>query len=139
MRGIPLWCSRVFLTVQGRPCFCRALSKARVLTVGDTISPNGDIHAHMLAKIARSFRDLYERRLTLMGSAIKNGTWVQIPGRTLPELESWSMRELSASCAEAAEPGGRHAPAVREAFAKLRLPTVLQDFMRKALWRKLEV
>ena len=49
------------------------------------------------------------------------------------------MRELSASCAEAAEPGGRHAPAVREAFAKLRLPTVLQDFMRKALWRKLEV
>ena len=95
VRRIPLWCSRVFLTAQGRPCFCRALSKARVLTVGDIISPSGDIYAHLLAKVARAFRDLYERQLTLMATAIKNGTGVQMPGRTLPELESWSMRELS--------------------------------------------
>ena len=139
VRRIPLWCSRVFLTAQGRPCFCRALSKARVLTVGDIISPNGDIHAHLLAKIVRSFRDLYERRLTLMASAIKNGTGVQVPGKTLPELESWSMREPSVGCAAAAELEGRQAPGVWEAFAKLRLPTGLQDFMRKALWWKLEV
>ena len=88
VRRIPLWCSRMFLTAQGRPCFCRALSKARVLTVGDIISPSGDIRAHLLAKVASSSKDLYERRLTVMASAIKNGTRVQIPGRTLPELES---------------------------------------------------
>ena len=120
-------------------CFCRALSKAGVLTVGDIISPSGDIYAHLLAKVARAFRDLYGRRLTLMATAIKNGTGVQIPGRTLPELESWSIRELSAGCAAAAEPEGRQPFGVWEAFAKLRLPTGLQDFVRKALWRKLEV
>ena len=139
VRRITLWCSRVFLTAQGRPCFCKALSKARVLTVGDIISPNGDIYAHLLAKVARAFREHYERRLTLMATAIKNGTEVQIPGRTLPELESWSMREFSAGCVAAAEPEGRQPMGVWEAFAKLRLPTGLQDFVRKALWRKLEV
>ena len=123
VRRIPLWCSRVFLTAQGRPCFCRALSKARVPTVGDIISPSGDIYAHVLAKVARAFRDLYEGRLTLMATTIKNGTGVQIPGRTVPELESWSMRELSAGCAAAAEPEGRQTLGVWEAFAKLRLPT----------------
>ena len=73
VRRIPLLCSQVFLTAQGRPCLCRALSKARVLTVGDIISPSGDIHAHLVAKVASSFKDIYERRLTLMASAIKNG------------------------------------------------------------------
>ena len=107
VRRIPLWCRRVFLTAQGRPCFCGALSKSRVLTVGEIISPDGDIYAHLLAKVARAFRDLYERRLTLMASGIKNGTGFQIPGRTLPELESWSMRELSAGCAAAAQSEGR--------------------------------
>ena len=136
---IPLWCSRVFLTAQGRPYFCRALSKACVLTVGDIISPSGDIHAHLLAKVARSFRDLYERQLTLMACAIKNGAGVHIPGRTSLEPESWPMRELSAGCAALAEPEGRQALGVSEALAKLRLPTGLQDFVRQALWRKLEV
>ena len=123
VRRIPLWCCRVFLTAQGRPCFCRALSKGRVLTVGDIISPDGDIYAHLLGKVEMAFRDLYERRLTLMASAIMNGTGVQIPGRTLPDLESWSMRELSAGCAAAAEPEGRQPLGFWEAFAKLRLPT----------------
>ena len=73
--------------------------------MGDIISPNGDIHARVLAKIATSFRDLYESRLTFMASGIKNGTRVQIPGRTLPELE-W-MRELLAGYPAAAELEGR--------------------------------
>ena len=107
--------------------------------MGDIHSPNGDIHARALAKIATSFRDLYERRLTFMALGIKNGTGVQIPGRTLPELESWSMRELLAGCAPAAEFEGRRALGVWDAFAKLRLPTRLQVFVHKALWRKLEV
>ena len=81
----------------------------------------------------------FERRLTLMVTAIKNGTGVQIPGRSLPELESWSMRELSAGCTAAAEPEGRQPLGVWEAFVQLRLPTGLQDFVSKALWRKLEV
>ena len=136
---IPLWCSKAFLTAQGRPYFCRALSKACVLTLGDIISSSGDIHAHLLAKVARSFKDLYERRLTLMASAIKNGIAVQIPGRTLSEPEYWPMRELSAGCAALAEPEGCHALGVWEVFAKLRLPTGLQDLVRKAMWRRLEV
>ena len=49
------------------------------------------------------------------------------------------MQELSVGCATAAEPEGRQALGVWEAFAKLRLPTGLQEFVRKALWRKLEV
>ena len=77
VQRIPVWYSRVFLTAQGRPCFCRALSKARVLTAGDIICPSGDIHAHLLAKVASSFQDLYERRLTLIASTTKNGTGVQ--------------------------------------------------------------
>ena len=109
-----------------------------MLTLGDIISPNGDIYAYLLAKVAGAFRDLYERRLTLVASAIKNGTGVQIPGRTLPELECSAMRDLSALRATAAEPEGRQPLGVWEAFPKLRLPTKPQDFVRKALWRKLE-
>ena len=49
------------------------------------------------------------------------------------------MRELSARCAAAAKPEGRQPLGVWEAFARLRLPNGLQDFVRKALWWKLEV
>ena len=131
---LPLWHSAVFKNAKQLTYYCPVLIKKSILTVQDLYGLDGRIPAHLLSKIAPTWKVVYEVGLA-------NFMHHQPTDWSPPSVwvGAWAKTDTLKRLAPDPETVTRHSPAVWKAFWRSKLPPSIVDFVHQVLWRKLKV